>query len=271
MTDSTRSVDLGTPGVLVDIRGRIGQITFNNPARRNAMSLRMWQALGDAAEVLEADPDVRVVVMRGAGGKAFISGDDITEFATLRSTLEQKEAYTEIVNRAYAGLASLDKPLLAFVEGACVGAGLPVALAADIRFAVKGARFAIPAARLGVGCEYSGITMVARLVGPSVAKDIYFSARYLDAEEALRVGLINALFDLEQGEAALSDYVEGIARNAPLTIRGVKHAIRVFERYSMNPACEEVSQMSNKCFQSEDYREGSRAFMAKRLPEFKGV
>ena len=270
MSGTKQAIALGSPNIIAEVEGGVGRITFNSPARRNAMSLSMWQALGEAAAALESHAEVRGLVMKGAGGKAFISGDDVTEFATLRSTPGQKDAYSAIVDNTFRTLGQLNKPLIAHVEGACIGGGLSVALAADLRFAVSGARFGIPAAKLGIGCEYNGVATMARLVGPSVAKDIYFTGRYLEAEEALEVGLINRVFEAKQAEAGLADYVDLMVRNAPLTLRGVKHAIRIFERYSTDPDAAEVSRLANACFQSEDYREGSRAFLEKRQPVFRG-
>lgn len=201
MTGNTRLIPQSTSQLHAAVEGGIGWIVFNNPARRNAMSLDMWGALGQAASALEQDPEVRVLVLRGAGGRAFVSGDDVSEFSTLRATTEQKEHYTETVQRSYQLLARVNKPVVALLEGACIGAGLIIALMADVRLAKNGSIFGIPAAKVGVGCEYEGVSLLSRLVGPSVAKDILFTGRYLECPEAARIGLINQVWDREDFES----------------------------------------------------------------------
>ncbi|RZI77553.1 MAG: enoyl-CoA hydratase [Variovorax sp.] len=261
---------MSTSKILVSVADGVGWVTFNNPERRNAMSLEMWQGLGDAAEALQADASVRVVVMRGAGGRAFVSGADISEFEQHRADAQQKEAYAAIASRGHLGLATLTKPLIALIEGFCIGGGLALALAADVRFASVGSRFGIPAAKLGLGYEYAGIAALARLVGPSCAKDILFSARFLETDEALRIGLVNAVLEPAALEQHVRDYARGVAANAPLTVHAAKQAVRVFERYSANAASDEVAVLVDRCFDSDDYREGRRAFLEKRTPIFKG-
>jgi enoyl-CoA hydratase len=168
-------------------------------------------------------------------------------------------------------LARLTKPLVAMIEGWCIGGGLAIALLADVRLAAAGSRFAIPAARLGLGYEYAGVAMLARLVGPSCAKDILFSARQLGADEALRIGLVNAVLPADELRAHVEAYVARLAANAPLTIRACKAAVAVFERYSVDDAgAAEVEALVNRCFDSADYAEGRRAFLGKRRPAFTG-
>jgi len=265
-----KALAVGTPRILAHVERGIGWITFNQPERRNAMSLDMWQGLGAAAEAFEQDESVRLVVMRGAGGKAFASGADISEFEQHRSDAVQKASYDEIAARGHAGLAALSKPLVAMIEGFCVGGGLAIALAADVRLASSDARFAIPAARLGLGYDYRGLAALARLVGPSAAKDILFSGRFLEAGEALRLGLVNVVVDTAQLEAHVQAYAAQIAANAPLTIHAVKQAIRVFERYADTEAAESIAPLVLRCFDSQDYKEGRQAFLAKRAPHFTG-
>jgi enoyl-CoA hydratase len=267
------SVSLGTDRIRMHVEAGIGWITFNHPERRNAMSLDMWRGLGIAAEALQADPAVRAVVLRGAGGEAFVSGADISEFEQHRADAAQKKTYDEIAARGHAGLAALTKPLIAMIEGACVGGGLAIALAADVRFASADARFAIPAARLGLGYDYRGVAALARLVGPSAARDILFSARFLDAPEALRLGLVNFVEERATLEERVTAYAARIASNAPLTVRAAKAALRLFERYSdaHDPAAEgSIAALVAQCFDSEDYKEGRQAFLAKRPPQFQG-
>lgn len=265
------SVDTGTGRILAEVRDGVGWITFNHPERRNAMSLDMWTGLGRAAEALQQDPAVRVVVMRGAGGKAFVSGADISEFEVHRADASQKKCYDDIAARAYAGLAALGKPLIALIEGFCVGGGLAIALSADIRFATMTSRFAIPAARLGLGYDYRGLAALARLVGPSVAKDILFSARFIEADEALRLGLLNFVAEPAQIEPQVRDYAARVAANAPLTVRCAKAAVRLYERYADTQDSTQVDALVAQCFDSQDYKEGRQAFLAKRTPQFKGL
>jgi enoyl-CoA hydratase len=261
---------LGTERIQAHVENGVGWITFNHPERRNAMSLDMWQGLGIAAEAFERDPQVRVVVLRGAGGKAFVSGADISEFEQHRADAAQKKSYDEIAARGTAGLSALSKPLIAMIQGYCVGGGLAIALAADVRFASANARFTIPAARLGLGYDYRGVAALARLVGPSAAKDILFSARFLEADEALRLGLVNFVADATDLEAQVRQYAARIANNAPLTVHAAKRALQLFERYADAQDASETAALVLRCFDSDDYKEGRRAFLAKRQPQFHG-
>jgi enoyl-CoA hydratase/carnithine racemase len=175
-----------------------------------------------------------------------------------------------VASRGQQGLAQLSKPLIAMIQGFCIGGGLALALSADLRFATAASRFGIPAAKLGLGYEYPGIAALARLVGPSSAKDILFSARFLEADEALRLGLINFVVDEAQLESQVRDYALRIAGNAPLTVHAAKAAVRVFDRYSAVAGADEIDRLVDRCFNSDDYQEGRRAFMAKRAPHFQG-
>jgi enoyl-CoA hydratase/carnithine racemase len=230
----------------------------------------MWQGLADAAAAFEADDAVRVVVMHGVGGRSFAAGADISEFEQQRANAEQKQRYGEIAARGQNGLAQLSKPLVAMIQGYCIGGGMGIALQADLRFAAEGSRFGIPAARLGLGYEYPGLATLARLVGASAAKDILFSARQIEAVEALHIGLVNVVVPPDKLEDRVRDYAANIAANAPLTIQAAKAAMRVFERYSQRDDAQAVEALVNRCFDSDDYREGRQAFMEKRLPQFKG-
>ncbi len=263
-------MQLRTTKILAESDDGIGWLTFNNPARRNAVSLEMWQGIGDALEAFQSDAQVRVVVMRGAGGKAFAAGADISEFDQQRANAEQRRQYGEISARGARALAQLEKPLLAMIQGFCIGGGLAIALNADVRFATAGSTFGIPAAKLGLGYEYAGTAALARLVGPSSARDILFSARFLAADEALRIGLINFIVPEEHLETQVREYAATIARNAPLTIRAAKASINAFERYSRGQEAAELAALVDACFDSEDYKEGRRAFAEKRQPNFGG-
>lgn len=267
---SSRDIALQTGKIIARVDDGVGWLSINHPERRNAISLDMWQGLADATAAFQADDTVRVVVMHGTGGKSFAAGADISEFETQRSDARQKEAYGRIASAGSMGLAQLAKPLVAMVQGWCIGGGLAIALTADVRFATPESRFGIPAAKLGLGYDYAGLAALARLVGPSTARDMLFSARQLDAQEALRVGLVNFVLDAAEIEARVRAYAAGIAANAPLTVAAAKAAMRVFERYSQHPDTAAIDAMVNRCFDSDDYREGRQAFLEKRSPRFRG-
>lgn len=267
----SRELKLDTHKIIgrVDDDG-IGWLIFNQPERHNALSLDMWQGIGDVLEAFADDPQVRVAIMRGAGGKAFISGADISEFDTKRGSAAQKDQYGIVAGRANRWLATFAKPLIALIEGYCIGGGLATALAADIRFATEDSRFGIPAAKLGLGYEYPGLTKLIRLVGPARARDIMFSARFMEADEAQQMGLINFILPRENIAADTVAYAERIAGNAPLTVAAAKAAIDTWERGSREAEVKAVEALVDGCFDSDDYKEGRRAFKEKRTPDFKG-
>jgi len=263
-------IDLGTDKVRAQVHGGVGFVTFNHPERRNAVSLEMWRALGDVMAGFGDDDDVRVVVLTGAGGKAFASGADISEFEERRANAEQRESYGEISGRGLRALHRCPKPVLAMIRGYCIGGGLVIALAADVRFASPGSKFGIPAAKLGLGYDYAGVATLARLVGPARAADMLFSARQLDANEALQCGLIEFMLDEAALEPRVSEYARTLASNAPLTLRAIKAALQAYARQPQPNDLAEVERLVKQCYDSEDYREGRRAFLEKRAPEFRG-
>lgn len=264
-----QTLTLQTERMQAHIEDGIGWMTFNNPARHNALSLEMWEGIGNILEHFATNDSVRVVIMRGAGGKAFVSGADISEFDKERANAEQRASYGVTAGRATQWLSTIEKPLIGLIEGYCIGGGLATALAADVRFATPDSRFGIPAAKLGLGYEYEGLSKLARLVGPSRARDIMFSGRFMPASEAQEMGLINFIEERAEIEAACIDYATTIAGNAPLTVKAAKAAINAWERGSRKDEVEQVRAMVDACFDSEDYREGRKAFAAKRKPEFK--
>ena len=261
---------LDTEKMRARIDAGIGWMTFNNPARHNALSLEMWQAIGDILERFELDDAVRLVVMQGTGGKAFVSGADISEFDAKRSNAAQTAEYARASARGGRALATFSKPLIAKIEGYCIGGGLATALNADVRFATPDSTFGIPAARLGLGYDYDGLAKLCRVVGPASARDIMFSARFLNADEALRIGLISFVKERGDIEDAVISYAERIAANAPLTVKAAKAAVDAWERGGRTPDLDGVRQLVNACFDSEDYKEGRRAFKEKRRPQFVG-
>jgi enoyl-CoA hydratase/carnithine racemase len=256
--------------VHVERKGPLGWLVFDHPERRNAISAEMWRAIPDAVQELAEDPEVRVVVMRGAGDVAFVSGADISEFQEQRTGGDAAASYESNTGRAFGALVNLDKPLLASIHGFCVGGGMALALAADLRYAADDAVFAIPAARLGLGYHASGIEALVQLVGPSAAKEIFMSARRFRAEEALRMGLVSAVFPKAELDGQVAEVAQRIAGNAPLTVQSVKLIVRELARPLEQRNDEAIAQSIRACFESEDYREGVRAFLEKREPRFQG-
>ena len=256
--------------ILATVEDRVGWITISNPARHNAISLAMWQALGEVLRQLEADPDVRVIVLRGAGEAAFASGADISRFEEERSTPEAVRHWDQVVGGSMRRVAEVEKPTLAMIRGFCLGGGLAVASQCDLRFAAAGARFGIPAAKLGVGYDWAGVKQLLDLVGPSAVKDLLFTGRRINAEEALARGLIDRLVPPGDLEALVRETAAQIAQNAPLTVAAAKLVVRELTRPAgdFNQAVCEAAVA--RCFASADFREGRQAFLEKRKPAFEG-
>jgi enoyl-CoA hydratase len=261
---------LATSKMIAEKDGAIGRLIFNNPARHNAVSLEMWEAVTQIMDDFERDDGVRVIVVSGAGGRAFVSGADISEFKERRASEEAVAAYGKISEGARRRIQDTPKPTIAMISGYCIGGGVGTALACDLRIAAEGSRYGIPAAKLGLGYAYDGIKKLIDLVGPAYAREIFYTARQFSAEEALRMGLINQVVPADQLETYVKDYCEMIAANAPLTVRSVK----IIVREAMKDASERdfalCKRVVDECFASEDYAEGRTAFMEKRKPVFKG-
>ena len=250
--------------------GRVGYIIFNNPERHNAVSLEMWQTTALFLHEFAKDDDVRVIVLTGAGGKAFVSGADISKFGDERATKEAVACYNEAVDKIYAGVHQFPKPTIAMIRGYCIGGGLGLAISCDIRIASDNARFALPAAKLGLGYDFPGIKRFVDTVGPAFAKEIFFTARQFDADEAREMGLVNRVLPDAELEAYVKDYADTIAANAPLTVNSAKYIIGEVLKDESKRDMARCAELVRQCFASRDYVEGRRAFMEKRRPKFTG-
>jgi enoyl-CoA hydratase len=262
--------DAKTDKMLSRRDGQVGYMIFNNPERHNAVSLEMWQAAERILDGFRDDPQIRVVVLTGAGGKAFVSGADISKFESERATQEAVAVYNATVGRIYAALYEYPKPTIAMIRGYCIGGGLGFAVACDMRFCADTARFALPAAKLGLGYEYAGLKRFVDLVGPSFTKEIFMSARQYDAADALRMGLANRVLPDAELDAYVRDFAGTIAANAPLTVASVKAIVTEALKDPQARDLKRCDEMVKKCFASRDYVEGRRAFMEKRKPVFTG-
>lgn len=256
--------------VYVEKREGVARIYLSNPDRYNAMSLSMWRELARLIQDADADPAVRVLLLMGAGEKAFVSGADISEFALLRDTPAQVEQYAEAVKAAQQGLSACGKPVIAGIRGICMGGGIGLALACDLRYANQNARFRMPAAKMGLGYDLEGIQRAVDVLGAARTADLFFTARDLDGLEAERIGLVHKSFADAQFSQELEAIASGIAANAPLTLHAVKLALRHALNDPSTRDAATVNQAIQACFDSTDYKEGQQAFREKRPPKFCG-
>ena len=250
--------------------GRVGFIVFNNPERHNAVSLDMWEAAEHYLKEFKDDKSVRVVIVTGAGNKAFVSGADISRFANERATKEASDRYNEMVDRAYGAFYDFPKPTIAMIRGYCIGGGVGLALCCDMRICTEGSKFGVPAAKLSIGYRFAPLKKLVDLVGPSFAKEIFYTARQFTAAEAQMMGLVNRVVPDGELEAYVNNYATIIAEGAPLSIDSVKFMVGqafVDESKRDLAKCEAMVQA---CFASNDYVEGRTAFMEKRKPKFTG-
>lgn len=256
--------------ILKSVTQGVGVVTFNNPEKRNAMSLDMWEGLGQALIELRDDPTVRVVILTGAGDKAFMSGADISQFEKNRHNAQASEEYSRRSDAQRALLANFAKPTIACIRGFCLGGGMQLAMLADIRIAGVNSQFGIPAAKLGIAYGYEGLKHLVSLVGPSWARLLLFTGMRIGSAEAERIGLVDRVVaDAELWDATF-EIARSISGNAPLAIQAAKITIAQVLKDPDQRDMDAIKAIGTACMDSEDFREGRRAFMEKRKPHFRG-
>ena len=260
-----------TEKMLSRIEEGVGYITFNNPDKHNAVSIEMWDALEKILDNFRNSNKIRVIVLNGAGGKSFVSGADISKFDKERSSKEAVLSYNKRTQKVYELLESFPKPTIAMIDGYCIGGGLNLAVCCDIRICSEKSKFAMPAAKLSLGYPFSSIKRLFDVMGPGMAKHFMFTAEKISATEALACGLVQKLISEDSIDSYVKDYALTIANNAPLTIKAMKQiGIEILKTPDERDLllCE---KLASACFDSEDYKEGRKAFMEKRKPNFKGL
>ena len=256
--------------IVAEKQGPVGWLTFNNPARRNAISIDMWEAIPKVLDRFEQDPEVRAIVLKGEGDKAFVSGADVSQYEKQRSSAEGIQYYEEIAGRVAERLQNCDKVIVAMIRGYCLGAGVNIALCCDLRIAAEDAKLGIPAAKLGLGYRASSLKNLIDIVGPAYAREVLITGRHFSAAEAKTMGLAHRVAPVAELESLVLEYCATISENAPLTIRASKRIIRELLKSSAAFDAEACAALVKACFESQDYIEGRRAFMEKRKPVFQG-
>ncbi len=258
-----------TEALRVTRDGPIATLVLNRPEKHNAITAEMWRVLPGLLNQLDGDGGVRVLLIRGEGDGAFASGADISEFSRLRADTDRARAYSALVDAAERTLANFPRPTIAMIYGFCVGGGLELALACDVRWASRTARFGITAARLGIVYSIGATRRLASVVGPSHARDLLFSGRLVDAEAARAMGLVNTVCEPQSLAAETYAYARVLAEQAPLSQRGAKSLLQhLMGEGAMTQA--ELTAVVERAYESDDYREGVRAFLDRRDPHFQG-
>ena len=262
-----------TEQLIVSHQDGIGRLVLNRPHKLNAITFEMWHDIACALDRFADDDAVRVVVIEGARGDkpAFSAGADISQFATRRDSKQAIAVYEQAVQKGERALIDINKPTIAKIHGYCVGGGLAVALCCDLRIASSISSFGIPAAKLGLGYTLDSLKPLVDLVGPSVAKEVLYTAKRFTAPEALTMGLINRSVPANELDAFVEDYTSTIAANAPWTIRAVKTIIGESIKDDSLRDVALCAAVVDRCYDSSDYTEGRTAFVEKRAPRFTGL
>lgn len=266
MTDTPAAA---VPDLRLEIDGPIAWIVASNPERMNAFTADMWAKVPAQVAAAEADPAVRVLVLRGEGKRAFSAGADISEFESQRAGASAAD-YDRLNHAAFSALLAAGKPVIAMIHGFCLGGGLGIAATADIRLADQKAQFAIPAAKLGLGYNARWVPPLLALAPPAFIKEMLFTGRRFSASEALSIGLVNSLVDTDMLELAVRTLASDIAANAPLSVRAAKLTVNELLSRPEHPDTARLDAAVQACFDSADYAEGRRAFLEKRKPVFEG-
>jgi enoyl-CoA hydratase len=260
-----------TDKMISKLEDGVGWMVFNNPERHNAISLQMWEAALEIMAGFAADPAVRVMVVTGAGGKAFASGADISKFKDERQEADALAHYQATTQKAYSAIQSMAIPTIAMIRGYCIGGGTAAAVCCDLRICTENAKFGVPAAKLGLGYGMQRAQPLVDLVGPAYAKEMFFTGRQFDAREAERMGLVNRVVPDDQLEATVNELARTIADNAPLTVRTAKLVVGELMKDARDRDVAATERAVEACFASNDYKEGQAAFAEKRKPRFTGT
>ncbi len=264
-------MELADGKILASVKDGVGRIVFNQPEKRNAMSVNMWEGMGQALDMYAEDPAVRCVVLQGAGDKAFVSGADISQFEKNRANADAQKEYDRLTSAGRLKLSTFPKPVIAQIRGFCMGGGLGIAMSTDIRIAADDGQFGIPAAKLGIAYGFDMVKALVSLVGPAHAHMILMSGERFDAKEAERVGLVNRVVPVAELDATVDKLTATLAVNAPLSLRTNKMTVKAVLQDAGDRDMAAIRAAMAGCFDSNDYREGRRAFMEKRKPAFTGT
>ena len=254
----------------VEKRGTTGWIVFDQPARRNAINGARWRGIPPAMKQFDADPEVRCVAFRGAGSEAFSAGADISEFDANRAERSAVDQYDDLLDQVLHAIQGSLKPSVAMISGYCLGGGVEIALACDLRYCSASSQFGVPAARLGLAYNVEGHKRLLETVGHARAREIMFLGRRYKAEEALAMGLVHQVLPDSALEGFVNETLQTLAENAPLSIANTKTIIEEYVKSSGEPDSARMRAAIERCARSEDYKEGRRAFMEKRKPRFEG-